>query len=385
MRETKAAVIGLGFMGKVHCENIRRLPYVKLQAIVTRNEDTLRRYQAMYHIPEAYTDWKDLLKSKGIDVVHNCTPNSLHYPINKAFLERGIAIISEKPLTVNLEEAKETVELAEKRGIFNAICFNYRFFPVVQEMKAMIGRGELGEVRIIQGGYLQDWLLYDTDYNWRVKPGTAKTRTIADLGSHWIDLAQYLSGKRALQVMADLETFVKFRKRPKEEGETFQLEQPEDYELIKIDTEDYGAVLIHFEGGARGNVRVSQVSPGRKNRLEIEICGSQRSLYWNLEEPNHLWIGCRDGPNLQLMDDPNLLSSRKYSLYPGGHNEGWGDAQRVMLAHMYQAFREGSDDYPGWNDGLRAMQFEESAYRSSREGKWIEINAPLRRSMVPQA
>lgn len=374
--EIKAAVIGLGFVGKIHCESIRRLPHVKLQAIVTRNKDTLSRYRAMYRITKAYTDWRQLLKSKEIDVVHNCTPNSLHYSINKAFLENGIAVISEKPLAISLEEAKELVHIAEKEGVFNAVCFNYRYFPLVHEMKAMIRRGEIGEIRIIKGSYLQDWLLYDTDYNWRVEPGLAKTRAIADIGSHWIDLAQYISGKRILQVMADLETFIKIRKKPKRKTETFQSRQSSDYELIKPSTEDYAAILIHFEGGTRGSVTVSQISAGRKNRLEIEICGSQKSLWWNLEEPNILWIGNRDSANLQLVDEPSLLSSREYSLYPGGHNEGWGDAQRIMFAHIYQALRGASDDtdYPSFRDGLRAMQFEEAVYRSAREGKWIEVS-----------
>ncbi|MFQ5794735.1 MAG: Gfo/Idh/MocA family protein [Candidatus Bipolaricaulia bacterium] len=375
MANVKAAVIGLGFVGRVHCENLRRVPGVRLKAVATRNPEKLRYYQEAFGVSRTETDWRALLDA-GVDVIHNCTPNSLHYEINRAFIEAGVDVISEKPLTLTVAEAEALVELANENRVTHAVCFNYRFFPVVQEMRARIMSGEIGEVRAIHGGYIQDWLLYETDYNWRLEPGEGNTRAVADIGSHWIDLARFLSGKEVARVVSDLATFIPQRKKPRGERETFARgREAEAYEPVKIETEDWAAILFEMEGGIRGSLIVSQVAPGRKNRLHIEVDGSRRSLFWDLEQPNYLWIGERDEANRVLIDDPALLTTQAYSLYPGGHNEGWGDAQKNLLASIYRSIGDGSEasDFPTFTDGLAAMRFEEVVLSSANERRWIEL------------
>jgi len=242
--------------------------------------------------------------------VHIVTPNALHYPMCKEALNAGKNVLCEKPFTVSVSEAKELVDLAAKTGLANCLEHNLRYYPVVQQIRRMIENGDLGRVLIAQGTYSQDWLLYDTDYNWRIDAkDNGQLRAVGDIGSHWMDLIQHITGLRITALCADLATFHKTRKRPKKAIETFagKTLAPSDYEAVPIETEDFAAVLIHLGDEARGSFTVSQMSAGRKNMFNIEIYGTKAGVAWNQERPDELWIGNRNTPNQLILKDPSLL------------------------------------------------------------------------------
>lgn len=368
MQEIKAAVIGLGFVGKTHFENLRRIPHIKIQAVVTTDEKKLKQYKNSFALPEAYTDWRELLKSSDIDVIHNCTPNYLHYEINKCFLKRGVDVVSEKPLTVRVEEAEQLVALASEKKTLNAVCFNYRFFPAVQQAKAMIDSGAIGKIRMLHGSYLQDWLFFQTDYNWKVEPRDGVlTRAVADIGSHWVDMAQFLTSNQVTEVMADLKTFIPYRRKSSNTGK--------EPTLLEMNTEDCASILLTIGEGIKANIIVSQIAAGRKNRFDIEINGSKGSLYWNQEEPNALWVGKRDEPNQVILDDPMVLARPEFFLYPGGHNEGWADAQKLLFDQIYRVKMGLAEEttIPTFADGLSAVKVEAAAFQSSQTKQWVSI------------
>jgi len=368
MKRCRVAVAGLGFVGHVHFENLRRVPGIDVCAIVDVDPNRLKRYQDEYSITHAYTDWRDLLADSLIDVIHDCTPNFTHFEINHAFLNEGVGVVSEKPLTLTVHEGEQLCSLAQKSGLLNAVCFNYRFFPLVQHMKALIHEGAIGDVRMLSGSYLQDWLLYSTDYDWKVAPRDGVlTRAIADIGSHWLDLAQFLTGEKVVEVFADLQTFIPFR--------TPHIEGHNEHPPVKIDTEDAGSLLLHLQNGISATVVVSQIAAGRKNRLDIEVNGSEGSLYWNQEEPNSLWLGRRSNPSQLILDDPQLLRQKSFASYPGGHNEGWADAQRLMFESIYHSDESMGDGarFPTFLDGLSTVRIENAAFQSSAARKWVQI------------
>ena len=269
-----------------------------------------RRKADELSIPKAYGDYQQLLADPEIQVVHNCTPNHLHFGVNRDILAAKKHVVSEKPLAMNSTESRELVRLAQQAGVVHAIDFNYRYMPLVQQARAMCQRGDVGRVLAIHGSYLQDWLFKETDWNWRLVPElSGDSRAVADVGSHWCDLIQFVTGLKIVRVMADLVTIHPVRKRPKVEVETYagKVLTPEQLEDVKIGTEDYASVLLEFDSGAHGVLTVNQCAAGRKNRLYYEIDGANCGLAWDQETPNELWIGRRDGPNELLMKDPSLL------------------------------------------------------------------------------
>ena len=320
----KAGIIGTGFIGPAHVEALRRLGNVEVVAVAEANQELADAKAEAMSIPKPYGDYKKLLEDSEIQVVHNCTPNHLHFAINKDILAAGKHVVSEKPLAMNTQESAELVKLAEESGKINAVNFNYRFYPLVQHARAMVEGGDVGDIYSIHGSYLQDWLYYNTDWNWRLQPEmSGDSRAVADIGSHWCDLMQFISGQSITRVMADLQTIHKNRMKPKKEVETYAGKQlkPEDYEEQPINTEDYASVLFELSGGGHGVFTVSQVAAGRKNRLYFEVDGSNCALSWDQESPNEIWIGYRDKANEVLAKDPSLLheDAREYALYPGGH------------------------------------------------------------------
>ncbi len=369
-------------MGAAHLEALRRVPGVEVAAVAS---NSLRNAEALaepYDIPRAVDDWEALVGDETIDVVHNCTPNHLHYKINKDFTEAGVHVLSEKPLTTSLDDAIDLVELAHSYGTGNAVNFNYRFYPLIQQARSMVANGELGEVHLVHGHYLQDWLLYDTDYNWRLDPDAGgPSRAVADIGAHWCDLAQFVTGRRITRVFADLFTVHASRKKPETETQTFQTPGKGSYSEVSIDTEDGAMLLFEFANGARGSLTVSQVSAGRKNHQWFEIDGARQSLAWNQERPNELWIGRRDEPNQTLIKDPALLDeeAREYAHYPGGHPEGYPDGPKNLFRNFYRHLREDrrewrhAPDYPNFIDGLRQMSLVEAALKSNASGEWTPV------------
>jgi len=385
MKSLRAGIIGSGFMGAAHVEALRRIGGVDIRAIASIDHPRAEEIAKQFDIDQVYDRWEELLENPGIDVVHNCTPNNLHYQINRAALEAGKHVISEKPLTISSKESSELVELSKKTRRVTAINFNYRFYPVIQHARNMIRDNRLGDIYLVHGNYLQDWLYYDTDYNWRLETEiSGVSRAIADIGSHWCDMLQFLTGQKIVEVFADLVTIHKKRKKPEHDIETFKGKEESfvsQYSEIEIKTEDTGSVLVHFESGTTGVFTVSQVSAGRKNYFSFEIDGSKKALAWNQEEPNQLWLGYREKPNEIIIKDPSLLDNeaRTYAHYPGGHPEGYPDGPKNLFRNVYRFIREGKDplkqepDFPTFADGHRENLITEAVLESHKQKKWIDV------------
>ena len=324
-----------------------------------------------------------MLADPDIDVVHIATPNILHYPFAKAALLAGKHVVCEKPLALNASESGELVKLAAAAKKVNAINFNIRMYPMVQQARSLVQAGEIGDLFILQGSYLQDWLLFPTDWNWRLEPGLGGSlRAVGDIGSHWLDLLTFITGLRIEEVYADFKTFHPIRKKPAKPLETFtgKLLQASDYIDQPIITEDYATILLHYEKGVSGVVTVAQVCSGRKNRLYFEINGSKSSLAWDGERPNELWIGNRSAPNQLVLKDPSLLSpeARQTASYPGGHAEGFPDTfkqlYKKVYAYIFKNDFSQKPDFPTFEDGHYEMVLCEAMERSAREKVWVKIN-----------
>ncbi|CEP68519.1 Oxidoreductase, N-terminal [Moorella glycerini] len=385
MQKIKVGVIGTGFVGPAHIEAVRRLGIVEVVALAEANQELAEKKAAELGIAKAYGDYREMLADPDIKVVHNCTPNHLHYKINKDIIMAGKHVLSEKPLAMTSSESAELLQLAREHKVVHGVNFNYRQYPLVQQLRAMIREGTLGTVNLVHGSYLQDWLLYDTDYNWRLEPKVGgSSRAVADIGSHWCDTVQHVIGQRITEVFADLATVIPVRKRPKQRVATFGVQelQAGQYEEVPIKTEDYATVLLRFSDGARGVFTVSQVSAGRKNRLSFEIDCSKSSAFWNQEEPEHLWIGHRERPNEILMADPALLlpEAKNYIHHPGGHNEGWPDGLKNMMHNFYNFILAAKDplvDTPSFAtfaDGHAAMCIIEAILESNATQRWVKVN-----------
>jgi hypothetical protein len=377
----KAAIVGTGFIGPAHLEALRRIPNVEVVALVEVNQALADEKAKQLGIPRAYV-FADMLKQADIDVVHICTPNFLHYSQAKAVLEAEKHVICEKPLAISLEEAEDLVKIAKTTGLVNAVHFNLRYYPMVRQMKVMREKGELGEVYSIMGSYLQDWLFLQTDYNWRLEPDkSGDSRAIADIGSHLLDIIEYVTGLKITQVMADFSTVHKTRLKPLKAIETYsgKMLNPADYQEVPINTEDHATVLLRFDNGSKGSITVSQVNAGRKNRLNIEIAGSVSAFEFNSERPNELWIGKREKANEQLMKDPSLVHREVSSLvsFPGGHNEGFPDTSKQLFKEVYAAIAAGKQPehptYPTFADGWRELLIGERIVESNKKQAWVNI------------
>jgi predicted dehydrogenase len=380
MNTIKTAIFGTGFMGRVHLEALRRTEFVDAVAIAGRTIEAARRLGAGFSVPTFTADYREILRDPSIDAVHVCTPNALHFSMARDALLAGKHVMCEKPLAITVPEAQELTTLAVRQGVRNAICHNIRFYPMVQQMRSMRESGELGEILVVQGTYFQDWLLYDTDWNWRVDAQAAGTsRVMADVGSHWFDLAEHITGLRVTSLCSDLQTFHQTRKKPKQAVETFanKLLGPQDYLETPVDTEDFGAVLFRMGPRARGSATVSQVSAGRKNRLVIEICGTKSSVAWDQERPDELWVGHRENANQIFVKDPSLLESRAraFADLPGGHSEGYDDTFKQIFRRFYASIRAPDEkpDYPQFADGLRQLNILDAALKSNHTRGWVDV------------
>ncbi|MFN3802026.1 Gfo/Idh/MocA family protein [Belliella pelovolcani] len=381
MKKIKAAIVGTGFIGPAHLEALRRIPNIEVVALCEVNIELAREKATLLGIPEAYT-FEAMLQNPEIDVVHICTPNFLHFSQSKAALLAGKHVVCEKPLATKIEEAEELVALAKEKGLVNAVHFNLRYYPMVRQMKTMRENGDLGDIYNVMGSYLQDWLFLQTDYNWRLEPDkSGDSRAIADIGSHLLDITEYISGLKITEVMADFSTVHKTRLKPLKAIETYsgKMLNASDYEEVPITTEDHATVMLRFDNGNKGSVTVSQVNAGRKNRLNIEIAGSKANFEWCSERPNEMWIGKRETANQLLMKDPALFSPEAAGLisFPGGHNEGFPDTSKQMFKEVYAAVREGKQpvqpSFPTFEDGLRELIICERIIESHKEQRWVKV------------
>ncbi|MCC6723647.1 MAG: Gfo/Idh/MocA family oxidoreductase [Saprospiraceae bacterium] len=381
MTKIKVGVVGTGFIGPAHIEALRRLTNVEVVALCEVNIELATAKAAQLGIERPCT-FEQLRAMDDIACVHICTPNVLHYSQSKAALLAGKHVVCEKPLAKDLHEAEELVAIAAQTGLVNAVHFNLRYYPLVRQMKTMRERGDLGDVYSILGSYLQDWLFYETDFNWRLEPDkSGDSRAIADIGSHLMDVIEYITGLKTTEVMADFNTIHKTRKKPLKPVETYsgKMLQPEDYADVPITTEDHANVLLRFDNGNRGSITVSQVSAGRKNQLKLEVSGSKKTFAWNSEAPNEVWVGNRDGYNESLMRDPSLAypEAREIMSFPGGHNEGFPDTSKQLFKEVYAAVAEGKQpekpSYPTFADGLRELLICERILESNRKQAWVKV------------
>jgi predicted dehydrogenase len=376
--QPRAAVIGTGFVGVVHVEALRRIG-VEVVGVLGSSPERAAAKAAAAGLPAPYASLDELLADRRVDVVHVATPNHLHVPQVRAALAAGKHVVCEKPLATTAADSAELLREAEASGLVHCTNFNLRYYPLVQQARALVASGELGRPYHAQGGYLQDWLLYDTDWNWRLDPAAGgELRAVGDIGSHWIDMVEFVSGLRVEAVLAELTTHIPVRRRPVGEVETFTESAGERVE-ITVATEDAAHVLLRFEGGARAAMTVSQIAAGRRNQLAFELDCSAGSVAWNSERNEELFIGRRGRPNELLLKDPTLLAppAAAVTSYPPGHAEGYPDTFKHLYAAVYAAVAEGGmpaePTFPSFAAGHRANVIGEAIGRSSRNGRWTVV------------
>ena len=374
-----AAVIGSGFIGTVHIEALRRLG-VDVRGVIDASPELAEAAAQRLGLPKAYPSLQAALDDPEVDSIHVTSPNQFHYPQVKAILAAGKHVICEKPLAVTSDESRELVGLAAASDRITAVNFNIRFYPLNQHAQQMVADGELGQPRLITGHYFQDWLLLDTDWNWRLEPDKGGTlRAVGDIGSHWIDLTNFIAGMKVQSVMADLSTFVKVRQKPVGEVETFSQERAADTEPVDMTTDDAAVILLRYADGARGSVAISQVSAGRKNSVQWEIDGSEAAAAWDSETPDHLWIGHRGRPNEILQRGAELMNptGTAAAALPGGHVEGFADSMLGHFREFYRAVLAGAAPadplYATFEAGHHEMVVGDAVARSAREDAWVDV------------
>ncbi len=379
-------LVGPGFVGAHHIDAVRRLGFVDVVAVAASSDASARRKADALGVPKAYGSFEALAADPDVHVVHNTTPNYLHVPVILAALAHGKHVISDKPLATTGADARMLLDAADKAGVVHAVTFNYRGNPLVQQAREMIAAGELGPVHFVHGAYLQDWLLEATDFSWRLEPDKGgESSAVGDIGSHWCDLVQHVTGHRIVEVLSDLTTVVDTRLKPSAPTEAFARGGDTARETVRVRSEDLATILLRFDNGAKGSVSVGQVCAGHKNGLWFEISGRQASLRWEQERQNELWIGRRDAANSVLAKDPSLLApgARAYAHLPGGHQEGWADAFCNVMRDVYGFIAAGK--HPGdarppafatFEDGYHSACLVHAILESHRSGgAWTKVPA----------
>jgi predicted dehydrogenase len=376
-------LVGAGFVGPHHIDAVRRLGFVDIVAVAGSTDESGRLKAESLGARRGYGSYQALIDDPEVQVVHNATPNHLHYEVTSAALARGKHVVSDKPLAMTAAQSKKLVDEAKRAGVVTAVTFNYRGNPLVQQARTSIARGDIGTPHFVHGHYLQDWLLKDTDYSWRLDPtkGGASS-ALGDIGSHWCDLAQHLTGHAITHVLGDITTVISKRKRPRGTREAFQTGAAGDTDDVAIEVEDLASVLVRFDNGAKGSFSVGQVCGGHKNDLVIEVCGAKASVAWRQEHQNELWFGHRDRANEVLQKDPSLLAdaARPYAHLPGGHQEAWADAFCNLMRDIYGTIASGKPyralppSVATFEDGYRANAIVEAILKSAGNGGvWTEV------------
>jgi len=382
MKAIKIGLIGTGYIGMVHLEMLRRLGGVEVVAVADTNRDLARAGAAKFGIPRAYEGADALVADREVEVIHDCAPNNVHFDINAKAIRAGKEVLSEKPLALDSRESGELLALADKHGTLTAIDFCYRYYPVVQEAAARARRGDLGEVRAFVGHFLQDWLFFETDYSWRLDPKVAgQANVVADLGSHWCDLVQFITGQKIVEVMAELHTCLPKRRKPKAGPLSFGAGEAGESEEVAIALDDYASLFLKLENGARGNFTTCQAAAGRKVDIDIQVFGSKESYAWSHVHPNALWIGHREKAN-EVFYESSLLQAegtRHYASLPTGHPMGYHDAVYNLFRDYYGALaakREGKPyrpTFPDFRTGHEMMCVIDAAVKSNKSGRWVKV------------
>lgn len=377
--DLSAAVVGTGFIAAVHIDSIRRVG-ASVAGVVGSSAARAAEKAKQFGIPRAYASFEEMLADSAIDVVHITSPNDDHPAQAEAALLAGKHVVCEKPLALASSQTDRLRRIAAETGLVAAVNFNIRFYPQVHEMRSRIRGGSTGKPYLVTGTYLQDWLLRETDWNWRAENERGGAlRVVGDIGSHWFDLAGFVTGQRITAVMAELPIFIPVRKRPNGSVETFSSDSGGATTAVSMTSEDAAIIMVRFENGARGVVTASQVSAGRKNGIVLEINGADTSLAWAGERPDELWIGHRDRANELLMRDPSLLSSEAADIaaLPAGHAEGFENCFRAMYRQVYADIATGrpsaNPDYATFEDGHEEALIVEAVAESARTGQWVTV------------
>jgi predicted dehydrogenase len=384
-RRLGMGLVGPGFVGVHHIDAVRRLGFVDVVAVAGSSEASARKKADALGVPRAYGSYEALVADPDVHVVHNTTPNYLHGPVIRAVLAARKHIVSDKPLASTAAEARALWQEARQAGVVHAVTFNYRGNPLIQQARAMVAAGEIGAVRFAHGSYLQDWLLEETDFSWRLEPEKGgPSSAVGDIGSHWCDLVQHVAGRRIVSVLADLATVIPTRLRPSGSLEAFARAGAGAREPFAVMCEDLASVLVRFDDGARGAFSVGQICAGHKNDLWFELNGARASLRWRQEQQNELWIGRRDAANATLAKDPSLLGpeAQPYAHLPGGHQEAWADAFRNVLRDVYEFIAGGATPeapkppaFATFEDGYRAAAIVDAILAShAAGGVWTPVS-----------
>ena len=363
----KVGIVGGGFIGKQHIEAIRRVPHTKVVALCERTLEIAKETVTQMGIEFFYDNIENMLKSHPeLDIIHNCSPSNLHYEISKKALQAGVNVFCEKPFTLHTHESEELTNLVATQNLVGAVSFNYRHNAMVEEMKEQVTSGNTGKIWFMDVEYLQDWLLFNTDYNWRVDSTYGGfTRALSDIGSHCFDTMQYILGEKIVSVLA--KRFILHPERINENGVS-----------VNVENEDAAIVHVKFESGIGALVRVSQVTSGRKNDFRILIEGTVQSLEWFQEQPDRLKFGNRDTGNVEIFADSKYLTGKaktKINL-PNGHSVGWADAFTNSIKSFYEAVQNGSAENSNctkFEDAHHIMKIIDACVKSDELCTWVDV------------
>ncbi len=377
-RKLNIAIVGPGFIGKQHYEAIRRLPNTEIIAVVDPNEKVINQFGDTYGIEHRFTSYDDLFTLQDLDVIHICTPNFLHYEMAKKALENNINVFCEKPLSLTADESEDLVRIAEGKDVKHAVNLNYRSNAMVREMKKRV-QDDIGDVLLVKAEYIQDWLMFDTDYDWHFDPKlVGPSRTVADIGTHLFDMVQFTTGQNIKRLYANLITVYPTRYEREQVGETFSQEYVGEAKAVEVVNEDAAIIICELEDGTKVSMNLSQITGGFKNGLSITISGSKSSITWNQETSDRLFIGKRDSGNEMIYADAKYLdkANARFIALPNGHAVGWADAFKNSISEFYAHILgdvDNSDSYVDFNEGHRLMKLVEASIISNQENRWVEV------------
>ncbi len=375
-----AGVIGAGYIGKIHLDALKRISGVNIKAVSDINPEFAQSAAVHFDVSVAVQDYKEIINDSSIDVIHNCTPNKYHFDITESALAAGKHVMSEKPLAMNIVQAEELCNLAESKKAVTGVNFCYRYYPLVQEMAARFRRGDAGALQLVTGTWFQDWLSRETDYSWRLDRAEGGDSNIAaDLGSHWFDLVQFVTGQKVKEVFGDFQTIIKERKKPKIQALAFQKTDSIEYDSVDVEVEDYASILFHFQNGRPGSFTASQVCNGRKSDTEFQIYGSKCSMAWNHNTADKMWIGYRDKANEVLTESSALQmeTTARYATLPAGHPVGYYSAVLNLFNDFYDVVKNGTEygelGRPTFRTGYDEMCILKAILKSVKEKTWVLV------------
>ena len=377
MKKLRAGIVGVGFIGVAHIEAIRRLGNVEVVAIADP-VDAEKKAENL-GVPKAYQDYKEMIKAESLDMLHICTPNFTHCDIAIYAMDHDVNVICEKPMCCTLEEAEKMIAKAKEKNLVNGVNYHNRWYPMTAQLKEMVKKGEFGDIHAVYGEFSQDWLLYETDYNWRVEASeSGKTRAVSDIGTHWLDLMENITGLSVVEVCADFKILHDTRKKPLSVVETFTNSKTDvAYEDVKVTTEDHANLMFRLSNGALGSVVLSQIIPGKKADLTLKFAGMKQSAVWSSDTCNEVWLGRRGEYSRVFEKDPGMLDAAVVvnAGYPGGHGEGFPDAFKNGMRAMYADInvKDKNPQYATFETGRHEVILCDKILESATERKWITI------------